>query len=103
MTPGSGNVFADLGLPRPEEELTKAQLASAIRQTIRTRRLTQSAGARAMGVDRPKVSALFNGRLGNFSSERLLKMLTRLGLDVEIRLTPRCRERVGQIRVIRVA
>src|SRR5262245_27099246 len=28
----SGNVFADLGLPEPEEELTKAQLASQIRQ-----------------------------------------------------------------------
>ena len=27
---GCGNVFADLGLPNPEERLTKAKLASAI-------------------------------------------------------------------------
>src|SRR3954463_11325747 len=41
VTPGSGNVFADLGLAEPEEELTKAQLASHIRQTIQGRRLTR--------------------------------------------------------------
>lgn len=32
VTPSSGNVFADLGFAEPEEELTKAQLASRIRQ-----------------------------------------------------------------------
>ena len=38
---GSGNVFADIGLPEPEEELAKAQLASCIRQVIKRQRLTQ--------------------------------------------------------------
>ena len=28
VTPSSGNVFADMGMPEAEEELTKAQLAS---------------------------------------------------------------------------
>jgi hypothetical protein len=32
VTPGSGNVFADLGFEEPEEELAKAQLASHLRQ-----------------------------------------------------------------------
>jgi hypothetical protein len=32
VTPGGGNVFANLGLPEPEEELTKAELASHIRE-----------------------------------------------------------------------
>ncbi|MFQ5757758.1 MAG: XRE family transcriptional regulator, partial [Acidiferrobacterales bacterium] len=45
VTPGSGNVFADLGFAEPEEELTKAQLASHIRQIIKRRRLTQVAAA----------------------------------------------------------
>jgi hypothetical protein len=31
VTRGSGNVFADLGLPNAEERLAKAQLAYAIR------------------------------------------------------------------------
>ena len=40
-----GNVFADMGLPDPEGELTKAQLAGHIRETIRRRRLTQIAAS----------------------------------------------------------
>jgi len=84
VNPSSGNVFADLGFAEPEEELTKAQLASQIRETIKRRRLTQRAAAAVMGVDQPKVSALMNGRLANFSSDRLIRMLTALGQDVEI-------------------
>jgi hypothetical protein len=34
VTPSSGNVFADLGFAEPEEELTRAELASQIRQVI---------------------------------------------------------------------
>jgi predicted XRE-type DNA-binding protein len=84
VTPGSGNVFADLGLEEPEEELTKAQLASQLRLIIQRRRLTQVAAATLMGIDQPKVSALLNGRLENFSTDRLMRLLTALGQDVEI-------------------
>ncbi len=101
VTEGSGNVFADMGLPEPEEELTKAQLASHIRQVIKRRRLTQVAAAGLMGIDQPKVSALLNGRLANFSSERLMRLLTALGQDVEIvgKTKPRNRTN-GRIRVV---
>src|SRR3954469_20647701 len=84
VTQGSGNVFADLGFAEPEEEFTKAQLASHIRQVIQRRRLTQVAAAALMGIDQPKVSALLNGRLANFSADRLMRLLTSLGQDVEI-------------------
>lgn len=104
VTPGSGNVFADLGFPEPEEELTKAQLASHIRQIIKRRRLTQAAAAALMGIDQPKVSALLNGRLANFSSERLMRLLTRLGQDVEITVKAKPRNRAhGRIRVVDTA
>lgn len=100
VTASSGNVFADLGFPEPEEELTKAQLASHIRQVIRRRRLTQGAAGVLMGIDQPKVSALLNGRLANFSSDRLMRLLTALGQDVDIvvRTNPR-RQVNGRIRV----
>lgn len=101
VTPGSGNVFADLGLPTPEDELAKAQLATHIRQIVRRRRLTQVFAASIMGIDQPKVSALLNGRLANFSSDRLMRLLTALGQDVEISIKDKPRNRAhGRIRVI---
>ena len=97
----TGNVFADLGLPEAEEELTKAQLASEIRQVIRRQRLTQAAAAALMGVDQPKVSALINGRLTNFSSDRMIRFLTALGQDVDIMVKAKPRDRAhGRIRVL---
>jgi predicted XRE-type DNA-binding protein len=101
VTASSGNVFADLGFAEPEEELAKTQLASHIRQVIKRRRLTQVAAAKLVGIDQPKISALLNGRLANFSSERLMRILTALGQDVQIvvRAKPRNRAR-GRIRVV---
>ena len=103
VTPSSGNVFADMGMPEAEEELTKAQLASHIRHVVKRRRLTQLAAARLMKIDQPKVSALLNGRLANFSSARLMRLITALGQDVDITITdgPRNRARAqGRIRVV---
>lgn len=104
VTEGSGNVFADLGVAEPEEELAKAQLASHIRNTIKRRRLTQAAAAELVGLDQPKVSALINGRLTGFSSDRLLRCLTALGQDVDIvvKAPPKSRQR-GRLRVVEKA
>ena len=101
VVPGSGNVFADLGSAQPEEELTKAKLASLIRQVIERKHLTQMSASALMSIDQPKVSALLNGRLTNFSSERLMRLLTALGQDVKItvRSKPVGRER-GRIQVV---
>ena len=57
-----------------------------------------------MGVDQPKVSALLNGRLANFSSERLMRLLTALGQDVDITVRPKLRDRAhGRVRARRGA
>lgn len=101
VTPGSGNVFADMGFEEPEEELTKAQLTSEIRQVIKRRRLTQAAAAELMGIDQPKVSALLNYRLYTFSSGRLMRLLAALGQDVEITIRAKAHgRRYGSIRVV---
>ena len=104
VTPSRGNVFADLGFAEPAEELAKAKLASRIRLILKDRQLTQVAAAELMGIDQPKVSALLNGRLANFSSDRLMRLLTALGQDIDIviRAKPRSRER-GRVRVLREA
>jgi predicted XRE-type DNA-binding protein len=101
VTPSSGNVFADLGFAEPEEELAKAQLATHIRQVLKRRRLTQTAAAKLMGIDQPKVSALLSGRLTGFSSDRLMRLLTALGQDVEIVVKGKPRNRArGRISVV---
>ena len=102
VKPIAGNIFADLGCAKPEEELAKAQLASRVRQIIERRHLTQAAAAALMGIDQPKVSALLNGRLANFSSGRLMRFLTALGQDVEIVVKTKRRGRDrGRLRVVK--
>jgi predicted XRE-type DNA-binding protein len=80
----TGNVFADLGLPNPEEALAKAELAHKIIQVVRFRELTQVQTAKLLGIDQPKVSALMRGRLSGFSLERLMRFLLLLGQDIKI-------------------
>ena len=71
------------------------------RAVVKRQRLTQVAAAAIMGVDQPKVSALLNGRLANFSSERLMRFLTALGQDVDITVRAKPRDRAhGRIRVL---
>jgi predicted XRE-type DNA-binding protein len=81
---GSGNVFADLGLPDAEERQTKLRLAYALNAIIDARRLTQSAAAARLGLNQPKVSALRHYKIEGFSVERLMTLLTALDRDVEI-------------------
>ena len=83
-TDGSGNVFADLGLPNPEHELVKASLTLRIHLVIRERGLTQKEAAVLLGVKQPQVSLLMRNRSGNFSMARLIDFLTALGEDVQI-------------------
>ena len=85
----SDNVFADLGLPNPEERLVKAELASKISSLIDEKQLTQMNAAELLGIDQPKVSALVRGRLSGFSTDRLLRFLLALGNDVEIVVKPK--------------
>ncbi len=88
LTPSSGNVFADLGLPDPDLLLAKAEIAIAITGIIRERGLTQTAAAQELGVHQSRVSAITRGRLDDFSLERLMALARRLGQDIEISMSP---------------
>jgi predicted XRE-type DNA-binding protein len=82
MKESSGYLFADIGLPKPEERLARADLAIRIAETIRSRRLTQTRAARILKIDQPKISRLLQGRLSGFSTERLMHFLTLRGVNV---------------------
>jgi len=95
----SGNVFADLGLPHPEQELLKARLTLQIYRLIKERGLTQAEAGKLLGIKQPHVSALMRNRSGTFSVERLLAFLTALGQDVEITVRP-TRKDQGAVSVV---
>jgi predicted XRE-type DNA-binding protein len=94
---GSANVFADLGLPNPEERLLKAQLMHAINAEIRRRALTQEAAAALVDLKQPELSRIANGRGSGFSTDRLIEVLRHLGRDIEV-VVSNARGPIGELR-----
>jgi len=92
VTEGSGNVFADLGVPNAEQELLKAQLTLQIHDILKDSRMTQTEIARILGIQQPQVSLLMRNRAGTFSVGRLMEFLTALRQDVEITIRPTRKE-----------
>jgi predicted XRE-type DNA-binding protein len=88
VTRGSGNVFADLGLPDAETHQLKAQLVMRIADVIQSRKLTQTDAAGLIGASQPDVSRMLRGHFRDISSERLMHFLRRLGCDVDIVVKP---------------
>ena len=85
---GTGNVFADLCHADPDTHLLKAQLVSRMADVMSERKLTQVAAAKAAGVSQPDVSRILKGQFRDVSVERLMRMLTRLGCEVDIVVRP---------------
>ena len=81
---GSGNVFADLGLPDADAHIVKAELVSRIDDIVSQRGITQTEAARLLGLSQPDVSRLLRGDFREYSLERLFRLLTTLGRDIEI-------------------
>lgn len=99
ITEGSGNIFADLGLLNPEQELLKAQLTLQIYRILKDSGMTQIEMAKILGVRQPQVSLLMRNRAGNFSIGRLMEFLTALRRDVEITVRP-ARKEHGALSVV---
>ncbi len=89
MEVGSGNIFADLGLPDAEELLLKAQIVVTLRRLIKARNLTQTAAAKRIGIGQPDLSNVMRGRYRGYSAERLMRMLTAFDQDIDITVRPR--------------
>ena len=96
---GSGNVFADLGLPDAETHLLKAGLVVRIDSAIRQRGLKDAEAANQLGMTEHEVSCLLRGMFQDSSIERLLQLVTAIGLDVEIVVREPRSELVGRLRV----
>jgi predicted XRE-type DNA-binding protein len=85
---GSGNVFADLGLPNADKLLVKSGLAIEITRAVRALDLSQEEAGRRMGLSQSKVSSMLRGDFKNLSERKLMDCLNRLGYDIEIQVRP---------------
>ena len=81
VTKSSGNVFADIGLPNPEQESLKAKLTLQIYAILKDSSMTQVEIAKILGVRQPQVYLLMRNRAGNFSVGRLMEFLKALRQD----------------------
>lgn len=94
FTRSSGNVFADLGLAKPNELMLKARIALLISQIIEKRGLSQTAAATQMCMAQADVSRIIRGQLGGYSLERLFEGVEALGNKVEIKIKDQTTGRV---------
>lgn len=81
---GSGNVFADLGLPMADDLAYKAGLVGSIMRYQQEKGLTQSALAALVDIPQPRLSNLFRGKLTGITTEKLITACARLGRHVRI-------------------
>jgi len=80
--------------------IPKSVLAKEIATILEDRELTQTEAAYVMRDAPSQVSLVVTGKLRGFSTERLLRMLARLGRDIEIVIRP-TRGRKGRVSVVR--
>jgi predicted XRE-type DNA-binding protein len=81
---GTENIFADIGQPDADTHLLKARLVSRIQDVIAEGKLTQIEAGKRMGISQPDVSRLLSGQFRDVSVERLMRLLTKLGCNVDI-------------------
>lgn len=85
---GSGNVYADIGLPEAETMLIKAGLVYQIRLAIAAGGASQDEVADSIGIRSGDLANLLRGRFRDVSTDDLLRYLNLLGQNVEIVVSP---------------
>lgn len=85
---GSDNPFEDAGLPEPDTQLVKADLAAEIIRILREREMTGAQAAKATGFQESDISRIRNADLGRFTIDRLVTILNRLDHKVCVTVRP---------------
>jgi predicted XRE-type DNA-binding protein len=80
------NVFQQLGFVDSDSTslLVRTQLLLAVKKELVSRGLTQAQAAEELQVKQPRISEIMRLRIDKFSSELLMKYLSRLGKTVSV-------------------
>jgi predicted XRE-type DNA-binding protein len=91
VTIGSSNVFEDIGFETEEAINLKirADLMVDLRRFIQSQKWTQTDAAEYFGETQPRISNLMNGDIDRFSIDKLVQMLARAGMDVQVSVSGR--------------
>lgn len=85
---GSGNVFADFGLPDADMRQLRASLAAEIIKTLDSEGLSTRAAQQRTGCPAADFSRIRNAKLKGMTADRLMTILHRLNRQVHVSVTP---------------
>ena len=96
---GSGNVFRDFGYPDADIQQTKALLAARIIRILNEEGLSTRKAEARTGVSHADFTRIRNAQLGRFTIDRLMRVLNKLGQQVEVRISVHPRAAAGEATV----
>lgn len=90
ITIGSANVFEDLGFSGQEAEnlRIRSDLMLQITSLVETKNWSLEQASMYFGVSIDRLEALNRGKIGQFSIEQLMMMLTHAGLKIRVEVIP---------------
>jgi predicted XRE-type DNA-binding protein len=91
MTQAADNIFLDLGFSAPEADnlLIRAKLMFALQTHIRQQNWTPTQAAHQLNQSNDQITALMQGKIGQFSVDTLIALLNQVGMSVQVEVLPR--------------
>ncbi|MHB1756481.1 MAG: helix-turn-helix domain-containing protein [Leptospirillum sp.] len=83
---GSENVFKDVGFSEQEAGylMIRSRLMLEVDQFVKRSGLTQLEASKKLGITQPRLNDLLRGKIQKFSIDALVKMLSRIGVHVDV-------------------
>ena len=91
ITKGSDNIFEDLGFVGEEANVLKikADLMIELEKAIKKLKLSQVKAAKVLGIARPRLNRMMNGRLHGVTIDKMVDMISRTGRTVSVTVKKR--------------
>ena len=91
ITQAADNIFLDLGFSAQESEslLIRAKLMLALQTHIRQQNWTIAQAADDLNQSDDQITALTQGKIGQFSVDMLITLLNQVGMTVRVEVLPK--------------
>ena len=91
ITQAADNIFLDLGFSDQEAEnlLIRAKLMLALQTHIRQQNRTIAQAADHLNQSNDQITALTQGKIGQFSVDTLITLLNQIGMTVHVEVLPK--------------